>query len=72
MRLGDKILFSPSVVADEYDAQRGATRRRPVVEGTVIYIHPQLRYYTLEYVVNGYALRESYKIILKFSEGALT
>lgn len=28
--------------------------------GRVVYIHPERRYFTLEAMVNGYAIRESF------------
>lgn len=50
MTVGDKIQITPHV---------DGVRLAPVM-ATVIYIHPHRRYYTVEYTIGSYTLRECF------------
>lgn len=50
MKLGDKVMRLPETFTDSGEDKRSL--RRPVV-GRVVYIHPQGRYHTVEFELNG-------------------
>lgn len=61
MQIGDKFAFWPEAFCDERSGelpgQKAQTRQ---LTGRVIYIHPERRYFTVEAMVNGQAIRESF------------
>lgn len=60
MQVGDPVAFTPSVF--ETPAKIGSHGRKMAperVQGVVVYIHPQRRFYIAEYTVNGYKLQET-------------
>ena len=57
IRLGDKIRARPTLEA----GSAGKTFEGTEMTGTVVYIHPNHRFYTLEFQgVNGFRWRECY------------
>lgn len=58
--VGDKLTFKPSCFMQAVDENQslGITRS---VQGTVVYVNAEHRFYTAEGHCNGYILRESYK-----------
>lgn len=60
MKTGDKVTMIPETFMG-YD-DRGKPERRPL-RGTVVYIHPRKRYYTVEFETRGGPVRESFKPI---------
>ena len=60
LRLGDKVQKNINWTDDE-PSKRGAPKKnRETAEGTVVYIHPRRRYYTLEFAFSGGKYRECY------------
>lgn len=62
IKIGDKKRFVPEGFSGQTTAVDPFTGK-PVpteVTGTVCYVHPLRRYYTVEYECNGYKLRESF------------
>ena len=60
MQIGDRVRFKPSVFAEEASvAVERQKPKAPTVEGTVWYIHPERRFYIVEYKVNGHTLRQT-------------
>ena len=60
MQLGDKVRFTPSVTAlERREGERGPKVPGPVVTGRVVYIHPQRRFYLVEWAAGGRTLRET-------------
>ena len=60
MQLGDKVRFIPSVTAgDRLEGPRGKRAQQPSVTGRVVYIHPQRRFYIVEWAAGGRTLRET-------------
>lgn len=61
MEIGDKYPFWPEAFCDEQSgALPGKSAQTRQLIGRVIYIHPERRYFTVEAVVNGQAIRESF------------
>ena len=62
IRIGDKKRFTPEGFSvQKKDA--GPSRREEMpkeVTGTVVWIHPTRRYYTVEYQCHGVRLKESF------------
>lgn len=61
MQLGDTIKFTPSAFTNEKAGSMPG--RKPIprqLTGTIVYIHPEGRYFTLQAELNGQTLRESY------------
>lgn len=58
MKTGDKVTMIPETLMDE--DTNGKRYKRPI-RGTVVYIHPRKRYYTVEFETRGGPLRESFK-----------
>lgn len=54
MQIGDKIKFIP-------DLHHGWNYDNKVFTGEVVYINERHNWFTLEYIVNGVRIRESYK-----------
>lgn len=61
MKLGDKIKKRVHWTEEEVD-KSGIRKRmkRESAEGTVVYIHPRMRFYTLEFSFPGGKFRESF------------
>ena len=61
MKLGDKIKKKVRWI-EVKEGPRGRTKMLPRGEavGTVVYIHPKGRYYTLEFTFSGGTFRESF------------
>ena len=60
IRLGDHIKHKLKV----YDSAIGGKATEVTVDATVVYIHPERRYYTLRYDLGpGRSFREAFKII---------
>ena len=57
--IGSEYRFTPSGFTEEKDSKsRGMT-----LLGRVVYIHPQRRYFTVEAVLHGIAIRESFHFV---------
>lgn len=61
MQIGDKYRFTP----EAFGAERSGTLpgKRPLpreVTGTVVYIHPQRRFFTVAVEIHGHIIRESF------------
>ena len=61
MRVGDKLVWTPSGFDHEVSGQR-ADRQRKLrsVTGRIVYIHPAGRYYLAEARVGGAVIRECF------------
>ena len=62
VKVGDQKTFKPSGFGDQIgvkDPATGKTCSRKVT-GTVIYVHPKGRYYTVEATLDGRTIRESF------------
>ena len=60
MIVGDKVKHKLKV----YDSSVGGNLTETTVDATVIYIHPEQRYYVLRYELGpGRSFREAFKII---------
>ena len=57
MKLGDKVIREPETFC-EMDKQ-GRNQKKPM-KGTIVYIHPQGRYHTVEFETEGKTVRESF------------
>lgn len=57
MKVGDKVSKVPETL---YDAVNYWKMDRREHVGTVVYIHPKRRFYTVEFDINGGKIRESY------------
>lgn len=63
MQIGDKIKFTPSAFEGEWAGQGAGKPSKPrQLTGTVIYIHPKGRFFTLAAKVGGVTIRESFQI----------
>ena len=62
MKLGDKITKPVSWLEIEKHGRRGGgnMRKHENAVGTVVYIHPRGRFYTLEFKFPGGSFRESF------------
>lgn len=62
MKLGDKITKPVHWLEIEPSGRRGGgnMRKHEVATGTVVYIHPKGRFYTLEFTFPGGSFRESF------------
>lgn len=60
MKTGDRVSMIPESFMGHDD--RGKPERRPL-RGTVVYIHPRGRYYTVEFETRGGLIKESFKIV---------
>lgn len=58
MKIGERVTMIPETFMSRDD--RGKPERRPI-RGTIVYIHPKSRYYTVEFETRGGPLRESFK-----------
>lgn len=69
-KIGDKIRRTPfACINNEQEVGRPCggepqpwIERLKNAEGTVVYIHPRLRFITVEYEIAGYKLCESFKL----------
>lgn len=62
-KIGDKVCFTPTAFLGE-DGGRRETQKMSIprtVTGRICYINERHRYYTAEYEVHGYKLKESIK-----------
>lgn len=59
MQIGDKVTFTPDAWANVKQNDKGRYQIPVRVTGRVIYIHPQRRFFTAEYVVSGYRMVET-------------
>jgi len=60
LTVGDKIRHKLKI----YDSSVGGKPTEQTVDATVVYIHPERRYYTLRYDLGpGRSFREAFKII---------
>ena len=57
MKLGERVRRKPVTFMLSEEAGPG---HRPTLEGTVVYIHPQGRYHTVEFQTSGGPIRESF------------
>ena len=57
MKLGDKVSRVPETLYDTVNLFKGGRREHV---GTVVYIHPKGRFYTVEFEIGGEKFRESY------------
>lgn len=62
MQLGDRYSFTPYAFCEGQDDSTPGKRPRTkeTVTGRIVYIHPKGRFFTVEAVVHGHALRESF------------
>lgn len=60
MNIGDKVSRIPETVYS--GSMPGEKKTKRAHTGTVVYIHPQRRYYTVEFEMNGGKVRESYSL----------
>lgn len=64
MKLGDKVKKQVRwIEVQEGPRGRITTKLRGEAIGTVVYIHPRGRYYTLEFTFKGGTIRESFSTI---------
>ena len=64
IKLGDKIKKQIRwIEVQEGPRGRITTKQRGEAIGTVVYIHPKGRYYTLEFAFPGGILRESFSLL---------
>ena len=57
MELGDRVKRVPETFGLSEHTGPGA---RPALTGTVVYIHPKGRYHTVEFILRGGRVRESF------------
>lgn len=62
--MGQAVRFTPAAFVAEAVGEAKVNRHilPRVVTGRVVYINAEHRYYVAEYEVNGYRLRESFKL----------
>ena len=64
MKLGDKVRvrcnWTEIVENNNHNRHGGNMRKHETAEGTVVYIHPKGRYYTLEFRFQSGTFRESF------------
>lgn len=58
MKIGDKVQRMPETFG-HYE-ETGEGKRKKMLTGTVVYIHPAGRYHTVEFEVAGGKIRESF------------
>ncbi len=61
MRIGDEVTRQPVTLRGEFESdesQRSLVRK--ILTGRVVYIHPERRYYTVEFRLFGWTFRESF------------
>lgn len=58
--VGDKVMRVPDTLTPSYDLENNRTRTAIPREGTVVYVHPAHRWYTVEFETPGGPLREGY------------
>lgn len=66
MQIGDKVWMMPTAMVDEHN--------RPVkdkLSGTVIFVHPKRRFYTVEFDTRGGRIRESFRVEAAPNVGAM-
>ena len=68
MKLGDIVMARPKLLTLEFD--KGSRRHRPI-PGTVVFIHPAGRFYTLEFKFRNNIVRESFFLPAGTGEGNL-
>jgi len=62
INLGDRYRFVPSAFAGEKPESWGKKDYTTEITGRVIYINRANRYFTVAADINGYTLRESFKL----------
>lgn len=72
MQLGDRYIFTPYAFCEGQDDSTPGkrTRTKETVTGRIVYIHPKGRFFTVEAVVHGHALRESFDLDQRPERGA--
>ena len=66
MVVGDKVMMTPTTMVDELNRMV-----KDKVPGTVVYIHPRRRFYTVEFRFGNSAIRESFPVPLAANVGAI-
>ena len=64
MKLGDKIkkrVYWTEIDRSRIRLSKGCVQKHEIAEGTVVYIHPKGRFYTLEFNLPTGSFRESFK-----------
>lgn len=58
MKIGDRVTRIPETFMEPEHAGPGP---RSALTGTVVYIHPKGRYHTVEFIIRGRRVRESFQ-----------
>lgn len=58
MQVGDKVIRTPLTFVDKINVKN---ERHAPMKGTVVYIHPEGRYHTVEFEMLGGKIKESFK-----------
>lgn len=59
MEIGDKVIRTPITFTDPEKGGRNEPQHKPM-KGTVVYIHPEGRYHTVEFELPGGKVRENF------------
>ena len=63
IKIGDQYRFVPSAFVGEKPSGTGKYEIPHELNGRVVYIHPERRFFTVEAELNGSKIRESFKFI---------
>lgn len=61
LHIGDKLKLIPKTFCNTDNGSGNGSCPKMTLKGTVVYIHPKLRFFTAEFEVSGGKVRESFQ-----------